>query len=281
MIKVYPISLIKFAVEKDAQTDQFGAVQTNIDTNEGFAPVQFDVFTESKPRRIAIVGYGPSLVRTWEKLREFEFIWTTSGAHDFLVKRGIIPTYHTDVDWRPHKAGFISKPRTDVTYVMANVVHPKYLDKLKAADAHVELFQPVGNETMKWLTLSDEYPQVALPGDVVLTAIELAIKKGFTEIETFGGDGSHQFDGTMKDKGGLTHAGPHDGVKSPIGYVIDLNFTLHETSQNLLKQCEAFYQYCKALPEGVTVTVNSDGLLPEWMRMREAKDHGAEAKGRT
>ena len=109
MIKVYPISLIRQKIEKGTHTAQFGQIQANIDANEelDLAPVGMDVFATDKPRRVAVVGFGPSLVRTWERLREFEYIWTTSGAHDFLVKRGIVPKWHTDVNWRPHKAGLI------------------------------------------------------------------------------------------------------------------------------------------------------------------------------
>src|SRR6185436_4802677 len=43
---------------------------------------------------IALVSYGPSLNETWEQIRGFKFIMTCSGAHKFLVDRGIIPTHH-------------------------------------------------------------------------------------------------------------------------------------------------------------------------------------------
>lgn len=43
---------------------------------------------------IAVVCYGPSLNDTWEKIRDFKYIITCSGAHKFLIDRGIIPTFH-------------------------------------------------------------------------------------------------------------------------------------------------------------------------------------------
>src|SRR5437762_10367440 len=36
---------------------------------------------------IALVNYGPSLNDTWEKIREFKYVMTCSGAHKFCVER--------------------------------------------------------------------------------------------------------------------------------------------------------------------------------------------------
>src|SRR5258708_4739592 len=47
---------------------------------------------------IAIVCFGPSLNDTWKQVRDFKYIMTCSGAHRFLIDRGIIPTWHTEVD---------------------------------------------------------------------------------------------------------------------------------------------------------------------------------------
>ncbi len=52
---------------------------------------------------IALVGYGPSLRRTWELLRGYKHIMTMSGSHDFLVERQILPRYHIEVDSLGHK----------------------------------------------------------------------------------------------------------------------------------------------------------------------------------
>jgi hypothetical protein len=268
-MKVYPISLIKFAVEPGGQTAQLPAVQANIDENVGlraWVPVK-----EERKGPIAIVGFGPSLRRTFAQLREYPVIWTVSGAHDFLVRRGITPTYHTDVDWRPHKANFIKTPLAGVQYRMANTVHPKYIAKLK--DFSLELFQPVGNDTAEWLTLDTDYPEVQMPGDVAMTAVEMAVMEGWTDVHTFGVDGSHDFDGTMLEPEhahrATSHAGTHDGVKAPVGYVIDMQFKLHQTSQNLVKACDAFCKMVDKFGPNVSVTVVSDGLLPAWIEMFE------------
>ena len=55
-------------------------------------------------RPASIVCYGPSLIDTWEDIKlEKEagnFIVTVSGAHDFLIERGIIPDVHIECDPR-------------------------------------------------------------------------------------------------------------------------------------------------------------------------------------
>src|SRR5689334_9907557 len=52
---------------------------------------------EERTEPIACVGFGPSLHDTWEKIKDFKYVMSCSGAHKFLVERGIIPTYHAEV----------------------------------------------------------------------------------------------------------------------------------------------------------------------------------------
>src|SRR5262245_7740329 len=59
---------------------------------------------------IALVCSGPSLKDTWQEIKEFKTILTCSGAHDYLIEREIIPTYHMETDPRPHKAVFTRNP---------------------------------------------------------------------------------------------------------------------------------------------------------------------------
>jgi hypothetical protein len=60
---------------------------------------------------IAIVGYGPSLKTTWKKIKDFKYVITCSGSHKFLIEKGIIPTWHVEVDPRKHKIGLLGPPR--------------------------------------------------------------------------------------------------------------------------------------------------------------------------
>ena len=95
---------------------------------------------ERKKEPIAIVGYGPSLKKTWEELKKFKYIITTSGAHKFLIERGIIPTFHLDVDPRSHKVELLGKIHKDVIYTPCSTVHKTYIDYLKKHKAKVRLW---------------------------------------------------------------------------------------------------------------------------------------------
>jgi len=57
----------------------------------------------------SIVCYGPSLADTWKVIKRP--IVTVSGAHDYLVDRGIVPDFHVDCDPRAHKARMLKKPQ--------------------------------------------------------------------------------------------------------------------------------------------------------------------------
>src|SRR5690349_1469799 len=80
---------------------------------------------------MAIVCYGPSLKKTWEEVKKFKYVMTCSGAHKFLIDRGIIPTYHIDLDPREHKVQMLGTPHKDVEYIMASSCHPKMWDVLE------------------------------------------------------------------------------------------------------------------------------------------------------
>src|SRR5690349_14066304 len=75
----------------------------------------------------AIVCFGPSLNQTWQEIRRLNIrhIFTCSGSHKFLIERGVIPTWHVEVDPRPHKVQLIGKPHPDVEYLIASTCHPK------------------------------------------------------------------------------------------------------------------------------------------------------------
>ena len=60
-------------------------------------------------RWVSIVCYGPSLLDTWKTIKRP--MVTVSGAHDFLVDKGITPDWHIDCDPREHKAKMLKKPQ--------------------------------------------------------------------------------------------------------------------------------------------------------------------------
>jgi hypothetical protein len=188
-------------------------VQANIDANKGLQPIVFgDGVGKDEP--IAIVGYGPSLKQTWEQLRDYRYIWTVSGAHDFLLERGIVPTYHTDVDWQPHKPDFIKQPHPDVQYRMCNGIHPTYTEKLRPF--RLTMFEPM-DMSPRFYKPSLQYPRVPKAGNAGQQAALLAKQDGWQSQHWFGFDHCYEYDGRSAQKSSIaqavTHAGPHAGSK--------------------------------------------------------------------
>lgn len=137
---------------------------------------------------IAIVCYGPSLNNTWEKVRDFKYIMTCSGAHRFLIDRGIVPTWHAEVDPRKHKIQLLGEPHPDIEYLPASACHPDYFKHLSGFKVRLwHVYDP--NEGPLRLLPRGEW---ALCGgcSVGLRAMVLARFIGFTEQYVFGMDGN-------------------------------------------------------------------------------------------
>lgn len=211
-------------------------VQANIDANVGLAPVIFGDGV-GKPEPIAIVGYGPSLKQTWEKLREYKYIWTVSGAHDFLLDHGIVPTYHTDVDWQIHKHQFIRQPHPDVKYRMCNGIHPLFTEKLRPY--HLTMFEPA-DMSPKYYKPARQYPLVPKVGNGGQQAMLLADADGWEVQHLFGFDHCYEYDGVSPQKKAsqqtITHAGAHYSPRRwPLIYVrLHDKGRVYETSHELL-----------------------------------------------
>jgi hypothetical protein len=164
---------------------------------------QIREFKEVGNETLSIVGYGPSLKDTWEKIRRP--ILTMSGAHNFLIERGIVPDFHCDMDPRPHKLQFITPPHKDVHYYMATVCNPWTWEILKAFK--VTLWHAVsGNDTERFIDKWDPGTVLISGGSCMgLVAFHLAGCLGYNHFEVFGMDGSW--------RDGERHAGPHGGFK--------------------------------------------------------------------
>ncbi len=147
---------------------------------------RIEAYQELRSESVAIVCFGPSLVDTWDKIRDFKFIVSCSGAHKFLIERGIVPTWHVEVDPREHKIKLIGQPHADVEYLIASACHPKLLDHLSGFNVKLwHIFDP-----------KEEIP--VLPrGEWMITggcgaglrAMTIARFLGFREQHIFGMDG--------------------------------------------------------------------------------------------
>lgn len=164
--------------------------------------------------RVCIVGYGPSLHQTWHNLnverRAFGAkIVTVSGAHDFLIERGIVPDYHVEVDPREHKCFFTRSPHPAVKYWIASCCHPKLIDNLVVQEAKTALWH---------LFNSDNDFKISAPGgpDPGSLLICGGSGVGARAIHLFYACGKRSFslygmDSSFAPERGEQHAGQHTG----------------------------------------------------------------------
>lgn len=150
---------------------------------------------------MSIACYGPSLMDTWRDLKRP--IMSVSGAHDFLIERGVVPDFHVDCDPREHKAALLTKPHKDVTYCMATVVHPSMWERLKGYNVQLWHLHN-GEETDLWLEKHDKGANRLGGGTTAGSrAMEVASMLGYKKFEIHGMDCSF--------RGEHRHAGKHGG----------------------------------------------------------------------
>lgn len=137
---------------------------------------------------IAIVCSGPSLKNSWEEIKGFKFILSCSGATDYLVERGIIPTWHMETDPREHKATFVQHPRPDIQYLIASNCHPKVFEALEGCD--VRLWHVLGSENHRGIYETHSRNHWVLTGgsNVGLRALVMARVLGYVDMHIFGMD---------------------------------------------------------------------------------------------
>lgn len=215
--------------------------------------------------RVAIVGYGPSLAETWEHLLGFDTIISCSGAHRFLIDRGIVPTYHVEVDPRTHKVALLGEPHPGVTYLVASACHPDYFDHLEqggVAAERVKLWHVFesGDEGMRTLP----HGEWALTGgaDVGLRAIVIAAFLGYRDLHVFGLDGCEGPTGK--------HAGAHPN-QPKASQEVDFDGRTYRTTLAMLSCAKSLPHELDMLGENVKTTFYGDGLVPHIARTRVPK----------
>ena len=168
----------KYCIERDVHVEQ---VKATLERNLPTIPVVLD--TTYDP--IAVACSGPTLKDTWHEIKKFSKIISCSGAHNFLIDRGIIPTYHMETDPRKHKSMFVKKSHPDVKYFIASCCHPAVFDALEGAQIYV------------WHVLSGKDTDILYrDGDWILTggsnvglrALVMARLLGHTNVHVFGMD---------------------------------------------------------------------------------------------
>jgi uncharacterized Rossmann fold enzyme/2-polyprenyl-3-methyl-5-hydroxy-6-metoxy-1,4-benzoquinol methylase len=206
---------------------------------------------------IAIVGFGPSLKYTWEKIRDFKIVITCSGAHKFLIERGIIPTYHVEVDPRKHKVELLGQPHKDVEYLIASTCHPQYIDLLEGYK--VKLWHIFDSTDAGINQLPADEWAVTGGSDAGMRAITVAALMGYRNIRVFGLDGCYEGDNRHAD-----HHPNNKIYKCELEYEGKTYYTTHammESAKNLVREL-------KMLP-AVNAKFYGEGLVQEMVKTYE------------
>ena len=205
-----------------------------------------------RPGAIAVVGYGPSLLDTLDELREFRYIMTTSGAHKILLSKYITPTFHHDIETRPHKASMLGTPHPNIEYILTSTASPLLYDHLRGYKvSQVHVCHP------PWLEVAKELPRgetvIRTCGGVGANAIALARYLGFTDIHTFGLDGSFPAKRS-------SHAGPHPYTVDDLARECTYEGRTFLTAPGFLYQTRGILLLRDTLTDA-KITFHGDGLL--------------------
>jgi hypothetical protein len=186
----------------------------------------------AKPHDVLhIAAYGPSLVDTWPQLAAAyargHAIVSMSGATKFLVERGVLPTFHLDMDPRKNKVMTSLPPVPGVTYLTASVCCPEYFDALLEAGVSVVLWHTVSSnweQDLQWVSQEDPNALLVSTGSTIgLGAIQIGGVLGYTRFEI------HGMDGSFRD--GARHAGPHSGKTQADDITWDAGRVTYRTSR--------------------------------------------------
>lgn len=214
---------------------------------------------ERRDDAIAIVCYGPSLASTWEQIRGFRYVMTCSGAHRFLVERGIIPTHHVEVDPRAHKVELIGPPQAGTEYLIASTCSAAVLDHLEGFD--VKLWHVFDNSADGTRLLpAGEY---AITGgcDVGLRSLTIAGFLGFRDLHVFGMDHSA---GRVGEPASGTHAADHPNGKRALAEC-EVDGVRYLTTQGMLVAAQQVWHELDQMP-AVRATFYGDGLCQAMSR---------------
>lgn len=211
--------------------------------------------------------YGPSFRDTWRAaVAEKGDLWAVSGAHSFLLERGVEPAYYTDVDPRPDKVCYLdAPPGTRTRYFLPSRCHPSFFEKCAGRDVtmyHVKCKQ----EKEVILSLTPEafiVPSAITSG---LTAIQLGLVLGYRKFYIYGMDGSADPTNIARK-----HAAAHPNVTEPFDSLVEIEGRQFATNMLMLLAVDDYFAIASQWEVG-TFEFRGDGMLP-WIERVARGEH--------
>lgn len=205
---------------------------------------------KSAPRAgtFTIVGGGPSVADHVEELAEAETIACINHTHDWLIGRGIIPTYTILYEIIEPVAVGIT-PRAQVTYLIASQCNERTFEHFEGC--HVLMWHAANS-------IPDADLAAREPGAVLVTggattavrALNLGYLMGWRHFAGYGLDSS--FDGNSH----VYHHADGDCIDVPF------NGNNYRTYKIYAKQAEQVIRFRERHAD-VRMTVHGRGLLPD------------------
>lgn len=222
-----------------------------------------------------IVGGGPSLADNLDDLHQHQMqggiIFALNGAHDYLLKHGIMPEFMVLLDAREENARFVADSNPLVTYLIASQCHPKVFDML--SDNEVIMWTACCETPEQDTELANKFPNLPIcmiggGATVGLKTLNLAYLWGFRDFILYGMDSSysdgenHAYRQDLNDKESRMeiHAAGRDFICAPW----------------MAKQATEFQrQYRQLTAFGCKIAVRGDGLIPHIHKQLESQKNVA------
>lgn len=242
-------------------------IRTPLTSEERLARVRENIARFRVPRlkpvrvnrgSLSICGFGPSLADTWKDIRGV--VMTTSGAHDFLISRGVIPKYHVETDPREHKVRFVQNSHPEVTYLINSQCHPSMFDALahrKVVMWHGFTDEDVAQQVALLREIEPDARLIAGGTNVGMRSIILARELGHTGFELHGMDCCY--------RGDAQWAGEHF-TKNHHAVTVEVEGRHYRTSDLMLQSTDDFFNQLRMLPN-CSFRIHGEGLLEARMKM--------------
>lgn len=252
----------KYCVEKDVHN-----LHILKSVESGYPPIPVAKPDERKKESLAIICSGPSLKNTWEQVRMCHHVLTCSGAHDYMIERGIIPHFHMETDPRPHKAVFTKHPDKRTIYLIASSCHPDVFANLAGHDVRIWHVVPE-NELHR---MPRGHWMITGGCNVGLRAMVMARLMGYVDVHIFGMDcSSGEVDWGTSDDPSRFHVNFHPNEPKKKGHrIVRVNGREFYTSDVFLECCRQFFKETMLLSD-VRVTLHGDGMLQAIATMKMA-----------
>lgn len=235
-------------------------------------------FKKLKNEKIALVGGGPSVENTYQKLKNFNNIIACGSSHDWLVSKGINPTYATVCDPDPISANYYTNPVKGCNYLVSTACDEKVYEALK--NYQITMWHCYSDDTLKELMKLEKNVEAVGGGCTVgLRSLSISLMLGYSDIHFFG------FDSCLGEKD-KHHAYNFTDEQEQLGEIYKIKFGMYDSIEGKeyrcagyqLAQASNFHNFYKEFSGMFTPTFHGEGLLPDFMRMILKEDQRIKSK---